>query len=189
VSGQLTGGGLRALPASEEDPLIAAIRSLLPERSAEDRVHGEIPVTFGHNAETIRIPVLPSRTNRAWQDKFRAAARKLFADLEADDTGAVMLALITGATDLQLELLEAYNPERLARSWVEDHATEEQILDAFLQVTAAAFPFPVTLARVVLANRQVAQWVRLELVRLLYSSSTSSSPPSTDGPQKRSKAN
>jgi len=192
VTGQVGQGALRALPAPpEDDPLIAVIRGLLPERSAEDRARGEVPVSFGIGdaAETMRIAALPSRPNRAWQEKFREAAKGLFAELEADDTGTVMISLLTGATDFQLGLLEAYSPERLSRAWVEEHATEEQILDAFLQVTAAAFPLPFKLGRVLLANRQVAQWIRLELVRLLYSSSTSSSPPSgggSPGPSKTS---
>jgi len=185
-------GALHALPApADDDPLIATIRSLLPERSAEDRAHGEVPVTFGQGqaAEAIRIPVLPQRANRAWQEKVRDAGKQLVDQIATDTTGQVMIGLLTGATDLQLDLLAAYNPELLSRDFLETHATEEQILDAFLGVTAAAYPFPVKLARTLLANREVARWARLQLVRLLYSSSTSSSPPSTTSRSRRSKTN
>ncbi len=190
MTGPINGaGGLRALPAPDGDPLIAAIRSLLPERSAEDRARGEIPVSFGtgDSSELIRIPVLFAKGNRAWQETFKAALQKLVADVEADDSGAVIIAVLTGATDLQLDLLAAYNPERLAKDWLEANATEEQILAAFLQVTAAAYPLVVSGARTLLASPQAAQWIRLQLVQLLYSASSTSSPPSTAGPSGRSK--
>jgi hypothetical protein len=193
VSGPVNGvGGLRALPApSDDNPLIAAIRNLLPERSSEDRARGEIPVSFGvgEASEVMRIPVLFARANRAWQDTFKAAMQKLVADVEADDTGAAVVALLTGATDLQLELLEAYNPERLSAEWMGSHATEEQILDAFLQVTAASYPFVISAARTLLASPEVGRWARLQLVQLLYSSSTSSSSPSTGTARAKSKKN
>jgi len=194
VSGPVNGqGGLRALPApgGDDSPLIAAIRNLLPERSPEDRARGEIPVGFGtgDTAEQIRIPVLFARANRAWQDGFKAAMQKLVADVEADDTGAVIVSLLTGATDLQLDLLEAYNPERLGKTWMEEHASEEQILDAFLQVTAASYPFVVSAARTLLASPEVGRWARVQLVQFLYSMSTSSSSPNTDTAPTKSKKN
>lgn len=183
-------GALRALPASS-DALIDAIRKLLPERSVEDRARGEIPVSFGIGdaSEVIRIPVLFAKANRGWQQTFKTFMQKLVADVESDDTGAVIVSLLTGATDLQLDLLEAYNPERLSRAWLEEHATEEQTLDAFLQVTAAAYPFVVNAARTLLASPEVGRWARLQLVQLLYSTSTSSSPPSTAGRSAKSKKN
>ncbi len=192
MTGPVNGlGALRALPAPDSDPLIAAIRSLLPERSAEDRARGEIPVSFGtgDGSELIRIPVLFAKGNRAWQETFREAMKKLVADVEADDTGAVIIAVLTGATDLQLDLLEAYNPERLSKAWMEEHATEEQILAAFLQVTAAAYPLVVSGARTMLASPELGRWVRLQLVQLLYSTSSTTSPQSTGGPSGKSKKN
>lgn len=194
MTGPINGlGAPRALPApaTDGDPLIAAIRNLLPERSAEDRARGEIPVNFGtgDGSELIRVPVLFAKGNRAWQEQFKAAMQKLVADVEADDSGAVILAVLTGATDLQLELLEAYNPERLNKAWMEEHATEEQILAAFLQVTAAAYPLVVSGARTLLASPEVGRWARLQLVQLLYSTSSTSSPPSTGGRSDKSKKN
>ncbi len=97
-------------------------------------------------------------------------------DLEADASGGAMLALLNGMTDVQLELLEAYNAKELAREWVEENATEEQILEAFLGVTAAAFPLPAKLAQLVLGSSDLQRFARL-----LYLRSMSSSPPSTDG--------
>jgi hypothetical protein len=190
VTGQVGQGALRALPAPpEDDALIAAIRGLLPERSAEDKARGEVPVSFGIGdaADTLRIPVLFSRANREWQDKFRTELRQLFADMESDDTGQVMIGLLSGATEFQVSMLEAYNPQRLSREWVEANLTDEQILTAFLGVTAAAYPFVVQAARALLESREVTRWMRLQLVRLLYSSSTSSSLPSTAGSPSKSK--
>lgn len=191
MTGPVNGlGALRALPApgGDEDQLIAGIRSLLPERSAEDRALGVVRVNFGagDSAETIRVPVLFHAANIEWQAHFKDAGKRLLAGIESDDTGAAMLRLLTGETALQLEMLEAFNPEMLSAEWVSTHATEEQILDAFLGVTAAAFPTPVALARVLLGNRQVGQWVRLQLIQALYSASTSSSPPSTGGARSKS---
>lgn len=181
------GGAAGPSPLSDDDPLIATIRGLLPERSAADRAHGEIPGHFG--GEVIRVPVLKARANRGWQEKVRARGSELVSQIEGDDTGQVMLGLLTGATDLQLELLDAYNPELLGREFLETNATEEQILDTFLGVVAASYPFPVKLARTLLANREVGRWARMQLVRLLYSSSSTSSPPSTTSPRKHSKSN
>lgn len=183
----MNGQGSFGAPAPD-DPLIEAIRSLLPERSAEDRSLGIVRLHFGagDSADTIRVPVLFHGPNQEWQEQFRARGGELFQRLGEDETGSAMLSLLTGQTPLQLELLDAFNPEMLNREWVSSHATEEQILDAFLGVVAASFPTPVALARVLLANRQVATWVRQQLVTTLLRSSTSSSPPSTGGARKRS---
>lgn len=176
-------GGLRALPghSTDDDPLIEAIRSLLPERTREDRDHGTVRIAFGSGdaADTMSIPALKHLHNEQYQATWKAAFQKLVDGLSADDTGAVMLSLITGQTALQIDLLEAYSPAVLSRSWVTENLTDEQIFDAFLAVTAAAFPTPVALARVLLANKQVASWVRLQIVQALY---TASLQPSTATP-------
>lgn len=174
--------GIPALPS--EQGLANALRDLLPERSPEDRAAGEISVAIGlgKSAKPLRIPVLFARANREWKDAFVAAARGVLDDLEQDATGASVLNLLTGLTDKQLDLLAVYSPDKLAREWVEDHATEEQILDVFLQVTAAAFPFPAKIASAVLGSRDLQA-----MVRLFYLGSMSSSPPSTDGPTPPSK--
>jgi hypothetical protein len=184
-------GALRALPAPHDDehPLIGAIRALLPERSAEDKARGEIPLHFGtgDTSETVRIPVLFTKANRAWQDQFKARMTGLVNSVEADSTGSVVMDLLTGSTDVQTDLLAAYNPERMSKDWLEDHATEEQILAAFLQVTAASFPFVLTAARTLLASPEVGRWVRQQIVQFLYSQSSSSSPPNTAGAPTKSK--
>lgn len=176
--------GIPALPS--EQGLAQVLRDLLPERSPEDRAAGEITINVGLGKATkpLRIPVLFARANREWKDAFVVAARKVLEDLEQDATGNSVLNLLTGLTDVQLDLLAVYNPNKLGRAWLEEHATEEQILDAFLQVTAAAFPFPARLAGAVLGSRDLQS-----MVRLLYLGSTSSSLPSTAGPTPPSKAN
>jgi hypothetical protein len=165
--------------------LADALKGLLPERSAEDRASGEITIQVGRGkGKPIRVPALFARANREWKDTFAAAAKKVLADLEEDATGEAVLNLLTGLTDTQLDLLAAYCPDKLGREWLEDHATEEQILDAFLQVTAAAFPFPVKIAHAVLGSRDLQS-----MVRLMYAAPTNSSPPNTDGPPPPSKIN
>lgn len=189
MSGVNWGGALGPSPLtalrgqSDDDPLVGAIRGLLPERSAEDRALGivRINVGAGDTAETLRVPVAFHGRNQEWQRRFQATFREVLTEVAGDDTGAVMARLLTGETERQLDLLAAYQPVMLSREWLAEHATEEQILDAFLQVTAAAFPTPVALARVLLANRQVAQWVRLQLIQTLYAASTSSSQLNTGG--------
>jgi hypothetical protein len=168
---------LREAPAGE-DSLSAALRELLPERSAEEKVNGEVLIGLGtgKGRKTLRVPVLFARPNRAWKEQFVAALKGVIAGLEADASGNAVLALLNGMTDVQLVLLEAYEPKTLAREWVEEHATEEQILDAFLRVTAAAFPLPARLAQLVFGSQELQRFVRL-----LYLRSMTSSPPSTDG--------
>lgn len=173
-------GGLRAAPA-QDDPLIEAIRKLLPERTQEERDRGIVKVAIGSDdaSDLLVVPVLSHAHNEAWKERASTAGRKLIADLQGDDTGTAMLNVLLGQLDLMLDLLEAYSPVLLNRQAFAERATDEQILDAFLKVTAAAYPSPVALARVLLANKQVAEWVRLMIVQALYSASLQ---PSTATP-------
>ena len=179
---------LSVLRQEDPDPLIDAIRNLLPQRSEEDQLRGEVRVMIGIGKELreIVVPVLASRPNREWQAKLKAAANGLVKDVENDDTGQVMLALLTGATELQLDLLEAYSGD-LSRASLEEGATDEQILSAFLEVTAAAYPFPVKIGRALLSSPAVARYLRQLLLAVISSGSTSSSPPSTVGRRRGSK--
>ena len=176
-------------PAPAAD-LPSLLRSLLPHRSEEDKAAEIIRVTFGRGKEQkqYEIPVLATRPNRAWRKAFSDALGDVFANRDAGEAhdGLSITAVLMSLTDVQLTLLRAYDQQSVLPEgeWLEDNATDNQILNAFLGVTAAAFPFEVTLAEMVLANRQAWNVAMGELRARM-----SSSLRSTAGPRATSKPN
>lgn len=173
----------RGLPAPGGPPL-GRLHALLPPRSDEDKAAGEIPVVFGSGKQrkTVRLRVLPIRANREWKEHVGSAISSLVDRLAAEGTGDSILATLLGLTDVQLDLLASYG-DQLDRAWLEETATEEQVLSALLGVMAASFPTEATLLAVLTDNRDLQN-----LIRVAYWRSTSSSPPSTDGAPASSKS-
>jgi hypothetical protein len=177
-------------PASAPLDLPSLLRSLLPKRSEEDKVAEVVRVSFGRADERreFEIPVLATRPNRGWRKAFNDALADTFSNRDAGnaDDGLSITALLMSLTDVQLTLLRAYDQQHVLPQdeWLEDNATDNQILTAFLGVTAAAFPFEVTLAEMVLANRQAWNALMAE-----FRARMSSSLRSTAGPRATSKPN
>lgn len=167
--------------------MAAIIRSLLPKRSAEDIVAGNVRLLLGvgKDQREVILPVLPISGNRIWKEHFNRVILGVLPSLSSDLSGGAMLNLLTGMTDQQLELLVAYDTSgRLPdQQWIEDHVSEPQLLTLLLGVTAAAFPLAATAIELVRESSDLQTMVRLAFLR-----SMSSVPPNTDGPQEPSSA-
>lgn len=102
-----------------------------------------IPLVLGGVEKPIRQ--LPVRRNEAWKRELASALATKLSGPAAGGIDSVesLSALFTGAQDLQIELLLAYDVEgRIGgRDWLEDNATPAEIWAAFKEVLYAAFPF------------------------------------------------
>lgn len=153
-----------------------------PLRSDEEVVERVIPLTLGGQAK--RLPELPIVRNREWKRKYDALVAELGSGAESDDFEEVVRILSDGIEKF-LDLLIAYDETGAlgGREWLENNASDREVYEAFKKVKDAAYPFGVDLMARVLGE------VRLNLARLAAGSKfTSSSPPSTGGRPRRSKA-
>ena len=116
---------------------------MLPERSAEDILTGRIRLTFGTGTDLreVVLPVLPINPNRDFIAALEKKGMQVFEAFEGVDTKQVF-AWLAGLTDEQIELLTAYDQQHVLpdAEWLADHATNYQVLSAFLGVCAAAHP-------------------------------------------------
>lgn len=153
-----------------------------PLRPDEEVAGGYISVTMGGQAK--RLPVLPIVRNREWKRQFDEMVAELGMNAESDDFEEIVRAL-SDSIDKMLDLLLAYDETSAlgGREWLDSHATDREVYEAFKKVKDAAYPFGFDLMARVLGE------VRMNMARLAAGSkSTSSSPPSTAGRPKRSNA-
>jgi hypothetical protein len=151
------------------------------------------------------LPVLSVEKNVEWTDLFAQAIR---AKLDALPEGANSLddvaKLLARSGKDMLDLLLAYDrmggeawdkPTVLpSRSWIDRHATVWECYEALKKVTAAEFPFGNDLRMIVpdlvpLLLQAVTKGVARAGVTLATRRSSSSTPPSTDGPPDTSNGN
>jgi hypothetical protein len=147
------------------------LRDVLPERTVDDVLQGIVRLTLG--GQPVTLSVLPIRDNRAWKDRANNWLGAVLPQLEAPDaTRASIIAFLSGMTEMQLELLYAYDKAGVLpdRGWVEEHATETELLVALLGVLAAAFPFVATALDVLrsapdLGRALTAYWLHTSTAR------------------------
>jgi hypothetical protein len=118
----------------------------LPTRSASDILAGRIRVVLG--GVGYELPVLPRRASREWLEsldaRFAAIAEEL--DQAADDKPRI-LALLAGQTTGLLYALRAYDQTGVLPdpAYIDDFATDSEILVAMVEVWRAANPLAATL--------------------------------------------
>jgi hypothetical protein len=113
---------------------------------------GSVTIQLGERAFTVREA--PYARAVAWKAQLLVEARPLFAQVQsaqglqfdsAADLGQLLPILetvLTGAMGTILELLLAYDPQLAAeRDYIEEFATEHQILAGFNEVLRLADPF------------------------------------------------
>jgi hypothetical protein len=161
---------------------------LLPERTFEDILSGRIVVKL--DGQDYILPVLGRRETRAWRAKLVERLGVLFTDL--GDNVSAMLGTLTASSDRMVEMLRLYDGTGvLPDDEALDEATDPEILVAFLSVGAAAFP---EVAAVIEGFRRLPENVKSEMIGAMRSeietsaSPSSSSPPSTAGRRRKSKA-
>ena len=151
-----------------------------PLRPDEEVAGGYISVTMGGQAK--RLPVLPIVRNRDWKRQFDEMIAELGMNAESDDFDEIVRAL-SDSIEKMLDLLIAYDETAAlgGREWMEQHASDGEVYEAFKRVKDAAYPFGFDLMARVLGE------VRMNMARLAAGSkSMSFSPPNTGGRRRRS---
>lgn len=151
----------------------------MPEREAEDILAGIIRLRLGDRM--IAMPVLPIGPAKAWKEQTNVAFGGLMAAVEAPNANAeTILAFLSGQTDMQLDLLYAYDAKDALpdREWIEANATDAELLTALLGVLAAAFPLAATVIAILRTSPDLQT-----VFKLAFSGSTSFALPPTAGNQ------
>lgn len=153
-----------------------------PLRPESEAAGGFIPVSVG--GQTRHLPELKRHRNREWKERFQQTVTDTLDKSRALDDLEDVVQLIAGSSDVQLDLLVAYDESGAlgGREWLDTHATDREIYAALKKVVAVAFPeMPDLLTR-------MPQLIGLVVeAAMRRSRSTSSSRPSTGGRQRRSK--
>lgn len=163
------------------------LTALLPERSAQDILAGQIHVRLGGERYTLRV--LPIKANREWKERLEDRLSNLLGMLDAsgDSLEAVMAAFAT-ATPQLIEALYGYDVDHVLPpvEALEEVATDTEVLRAVLEVWSAANPF----ATVALSTMRQAGAALPTPGRRANGSSphTSGSPRPTAGTRKRSRS-
>ena len=118
------------------------LSNLLPERSAQDILAGEVHLRLGGHSYTL--PVLSIAATRRWQATLEGSLATLFDTIEGsgDDLSAVMTAL-TGATPQMLDAVYAYDTSNVLppREALEEEATNTDVMVASFTLWVVANPF------------------------------------------------
>lgn len=162
---------------------------MLPERSAEDITAGRIRLTFGvaESARPVDLLVLPINANRIWKERLEKALGGIWEGLDVAEAPKIM-AWLASQTDDMLALLEAYDAHHVLpeRAWIEDNATDQQVLTAFLGVCAAAHPLAVSVIDALSSNSELMH-LTLQALSYAFSGRMNTAPASTGGSRKKSK--
>lgn len=131
------------------------LREFLPHRTAEDILAERIRVRLGPSEYTL--PVLTIAEGEAWRALAGERLGALFGDFAKLDDPRVIIGRLSAATDLQLELLTAYDhAERLPDvATIRRTTTEGGLLKAVLAVTAAAYPLAAAAIEVLLEQPEL----------------------------------
>lgn len=144
-------------------------------RSEEEIWEDAIELKLGRVLK--RVPPLPANPNRDWKRLLTDKARERFGGQDFSEMGwGELLGVIAGLTDLQVELIVAYDREGHlgGAEWILANASEREIYDAFKRLVVEAHPFLEDAARF---PALVA-----ELLPQLLASFGSSATPSSDAP-------
>lgn len=118
------------------------ISSLLPERSAQDILAGEVHVRLGGRSHTL--PVLSIGATRRWQATLEGTLTGIFDTVEgAGDDLSQVLGALAGATDQMLDAIYGYDSSHVLppRAQLEEEATDSEVMAAAFTLWAVANPF------------------------------------------------
>lgn len=122
----------------------------LPSRSAADILAGRVRVILG--GIPYDLPVLPRRASREWLEKLDARFAYIARELdEAADDKPRILALLAGQTEALMGMLRSYDQTGVLPDpqFVDDYATDAEILVGMVEVWRAANPLAASLAEAV----------------------------------------
>lgn len=159
------------------------LRTLLPERLAEDVLAGRIRLVLG--GQDYILPVRTIRENRAWREEMASELGLLTGGLAGIDSAPAIMARLAGATDAMQRLLRAYDGGAVLPDL--DDATEPELLKAMFAVLAAAYPFAAAITDQLMSQPELWAMVMAEIRGTASSQPTSSPPAPTAGRRGRSK--
>ena len=110
----------------------------------EDEILSRAPITTKFGDKEYSIPLLAVMAQREWRNKLFAELAPILAAFDFKTDGASVANGLTAALlefpEKLVELVFLYAPD-LPRDEILTDATEEQIILAFDQIKALAFPF------------------------------------------------
>lgn len=159
------------------------IRSLLPERSVEDVLAGKLRLVLGGTPFTLDVLTIDKA------DEWRAGLLVAFGDvvgqLEEQVNVPGVVAFLGSNTASMLVLIRAYDQAGVLpdNDWIRSHATEPEVLRAFVLILAASFPFIASAIDILATNPAALGMVLSEFgPRTPVGSPSSTSPSPTAGP-------
>jgi hypothetical protein len=167
-------------------------RSLLPERAVEDVLAGVLRMNFGGSSFTVPVLVIAKADD--WRARLNEEFVGVMGALEGQTNAAGVLAFLGSHTPKMIGLIREYDVEGTLPDdeWLRGHATEPEILRAFMLLLAASFPFIAAALDILAANPDALKLVLEEFgptsnPKLIPGGSPlTTSPEPTAGPTKRS---
>lgn len=169
-----------------------------PLRPDDQVAGGFIVMRLG--GESFEVRVLPMALSRQWLPKAKQAVADMRGTAEGLENFEDIADFIAGQSVAMLDLLLAYdalgNKSLPEREWIDTHATDGEVYDAWKRVTAATAPLAQEALRIVpdlvpalieAFRTAVSKGTAAALIAMSASKSTSGSPQSTDGPAPTSK--
>lgn len=175
----------RSLAGPGTSPTGGLLRALLPERSVEDVLAGVLKLKLGDSE--FRLPVLVIDKADGWRESLTTKFGGVMGALEGQTTAAGALTFFATQTPMMIEMLREYDINAVLPddAWIRSHATEPEILRAFMVVLAASFPFVAAALDILAANPGALQMVLKEF-RTDSGEPTSTPPGPTGGPRGKS---
>ena len=129
-------------PAADEQPPEQPRRTELEIVS-----RAGIPVVVGGREK--RVPILPMGPTRRWRERLATEAGAQYGQLRNLSDLTTALAAAGDLTDKLLELVLAYDQDATlgGREWLEEHATDAEVYEAFKAIAGYVYPFARDLAR------------------------------------------
>jgi hypothetical protein len=129
-------------PAAEEQPPEQPRRTELEIVS-----RAGIPVVVGGREK--RVPILPMGPTRRWRERLATEAGAQYGQLRTMSDLTTALAAAGDLTDKLLELVLEYDQDATlgGREWLEEHATDAEVYEAFKAIAGYVYPFARDLAR------------------------------------------
>jgi hypothetical protein len=155
----------------------------------EDVLAGVLRMKFGKSE--FAVPVLVIEKADAWRAKLMSEASDLMSGFEGQTNAAGVLAFLGGHTPTMIGLLRDYDVEGVLPDdeWIRGHATEPDVLRAFMLTMAASFPFIAAALDILAANPNALRMVLEEFgpapKQIPDGSPTNTSPEPTAGPSNR----
>lgn len=145
-----------------------------PQRTEAEIVsRAGIPVMVGGIEK--RVPILPIKPTREWRTKMATTAAGRFGELRSLTDLNSAAGAAGEMTEIALELVLDYDREAAlgGREWLEEHATDAEIYEAFKAIAGYAYPFTRDLPR-------AAAW--LEVLQDALRTAQGASAASTNSP-------